>query len=369
MPSPSSLLLAALLRASGPPDSGAGGEPRGEPLPLRVDWTAGPSCPDAEALRVELVRLLHRELRFDPNARARVLGVIRPHAGGFELVLSVSAGGVHERRTLWTERCEELRTAAALVVAVALEPWAAGETPPLVPEPEGEPAAREAAPPAPGAPAVKPTELDPRGVPAPPATLDHDDASLAHASAGPPPSPPVRGRGRVGLLVHGGLGIAQHAMVAGGLGGALAYLGRGWRVELTGIHWWPTRIDVAGGASVRPRTTAGGLRGCWVPRRGRWELPICGGLEAGAMRASATGPGITSTTSTGPWLGVLAGAGAAWRATGWLAVRAGADLTVAAWRPAFHLEQGSKVVPVLTPPPAGLRVLAGVELRFPPRDE
>lgn len=77
MPSPSSLLLAALLRASGPPDSGAGGEPRGEPLPLRVDWTAGPSCPDAEALRVELVRLLHRELRFDPNARARVL-VWRP---------------------------------------------------------------------------------------------------------------------------------------------------------------------------------------------------------------------------------------------------------------------------------------------------
>lgn len=364
MPSPSALLLATLMRASGPPDSGPGG-PQGEPLPLRVGWTAGPSCPDAEALRLELVRLLHRELRFDPDADARVEGVIVPRAGGFELALSVWAGELHERRTLRAERCEDLRTAAALVVAVALEPWAAGEAPPVVPEPEDEPAA----PPAQGAPAATPTVIDPRGEPAPPTTRDRDDASLHPASPGPPPSPPARRRGRVALLVHGGLGIAQHAMLAGGLGGALAYLGRGWRVELTGLHWWPTPIDVAGGVSVRPRATVGGLRGCWVPRRGRWELPICGGLEAGGVRASATGPGVTTTTSTGPWLGVLAGAGAAWRATGWLSVRAGADLTVSAWRSAFHLQQGATAVPVLTQPPVGLRVLAGVELRLPPSDE
>lgn len=367
MPSPSSLLLAVLMHASGPPDSGSGSEPRGEPLPLRVDWTAESSCPDAEALRLELVRLLDRELRFDPNAEAHVEGVIHQLAGEFELRLSVSAGELHERRTLTAKRCEELRTAAALVVAVALEPWAAGETPPSVPEPEGEPAA-EAPPQAPSAPVATSTELDPPAAPASLTTLDPDETSLPHESRGPQPSPPVH-RGRVGLLVYGGLGIGQHALFAGGLGGALAYLGRSWRVELTGIHWWPTRVDAAGGASVRPRASVGGLRGCWVPQRGRWDLPICSGLEAGAMSASATGPGITTTTSTGSWLGVLAGAGAAWRATGWFSVRASADLTVAAWRPAFHVEQGSKAVPVLTPAPMGLRVLAGVELHLPPHDE
>lgn len=372
MPGPSSLLLAALLRAFSPPDEGLTGDPSEEPLPLRVDWTAEPSCPDAEALRVELVRLLHRELRFEPDAEARVEGVIRRRAGAFELALSVSAGELHERRTLTAERCEELRTAAALVVALALEPWAAGMLPPSVPEPEGEPAEDDAPPEAPGGHATANTELVPPGEPTPSATLEPaKDASLDLGPPGPSPSPspPVRRRGRVGLLVHGGLGIAQHAVLAGGLGGALAYLGRGWRVELTTIHWWPTRIDVAGGASVRPRLTAGGVRGCWVPHRGRWELPVCGGLEAGAMRASATGPGVTTVTSRGPWLGLLAGAGAAWRATGWLALRASAELTVAAWRPAFHLEQGSKAVPVLTPPPVGARVLAGVELRLPSYDE
>jgi hypothetical protein len=370
MPGPSLLLLAALLRAPAPSVPGSTGDPSREPLPLRVDWTAEPSCPDAEALRVELVRLLHRELRFDPDAEARVEGSIRRRAGAFVLELSVAAGELHEQRTLTAERCEELRTAAALVVALALEPWAAGVAPRSVPEPEGGPA------PAPEAPGERSPALDRADDPPPTQTVPRapepdDDASLGLEPPAPPsaPRPSTRRSGRVGLLLHGGLGVAQHATLAGGLGGAIAYLGPGWRVELTGIHWWPTRVDVAVGASVRARLTAGGVRGCWVPGRGRWELPVCGGLEAGAMRASATGSGVTTITSTGPWLGLLAGVGAAWRANGWLAVRASADLTVAAWRPTFHLEQGSEVVPVLTPSPVGARVLAGVELRLPPHDE
>jgi hypothetical protein len=380
MPGPSHLLLAVLLGAPIPSDPGSAGEPSREPLPLRVDWTAEPSCPDAEALRVELVRLLHRELRFDPDAEARVEGIIRSRGGAFELELSVSAGELHERRTLRAERCEELRTAAALVVAVALEPWAAGVAPRSVPEPEGEPV--EVPPVDAGEPATAGTELDPAGdgsptqtgvsepgEPAPPTPeLDHGDDSLGLEPPGPPPSPkPSAHRfGRVGLLVHGGLGVAQHAMLAGGLGGALAYIGRGWRVELTGIHWLPARVDAADGVSVRARLTAGGVRGCWVPGRGRWELPVCGGLEAGAMSASATGSGVTTITSMGPWLGLLSGVGAAWRATRWLAVRASVELTIAAWRPTFHLQEGSSARPVLTPPPAGARVLVGVELRLRP---
>lgn len=364
------LLLAALLGAPEASEPGSAGGPSGEPLPLRVDWTAeGPSCPDAEALRVELVRLLHRELRFDPDAEARVVGIIRGREGAFELELSVAAGELHERRTLTADRCEELRTAAALVVAVALEPWAAGEVLRSVPEPEDPPDA--------AAQSVPEPEAEPDAVP-PEAGGEHERDGLANGedhdegtlglepvAAAPAPEASARRSVRVGLVVHGGLGIAQHATLAGGLGGAVAVIGRGWRAELTGIHWWPTRIDVPPGATVRARLTAGGVRGCWVPTRGRWELPVCAGLEAGAMRASATGPGVTTIPSTGPWLGLLAGAGVAWRATGWLAVRASADLTIAAWRPTFHLEQGPSTVPVFTPSLAGARLLAGVELRLP----
>ena len=87
------------------------------------------------------------------------------------------------------------------------------------------------------------------------------------------------------------------------------------------------------------------------------------------MRASATGSNVTTITSAGPWLGLVGGVGVAWRAKGWLALRASADLTVAAWRPTFHLERGSQAVPVLTPPPVGARLLAGVELRLAALDE
>lgn len=369
------MLLAALLRAPGPSDAGPTGDPGQAPLPLRVDWTVEPSCPDAEALRAELVRLLHRELRFDSDAEARVEGVIRRRAGSFELALSVSAGALHERRTLSAERCEEFRTAAALVVAVALEPWAAGVTRPSVPEPEDPPADTPTPPapttdanPSPGL-ATTDSERDPLAETTPLA-LPEPDADVALVSEpGPRGSPPPRRRGRVGLLVHGGLGVAQVASVSGGLGGALAYLGRAWRIELTAIHWWPTPVSSAAGTSVGARLMAGGMRGCWTPGRGRWELLVCGGVEAGAMRARSTGAGVTSITSTGPWLGLLAGAGTAWRATGWLALHASVDLTVAAWRPAFHLLVGPSTVPVLTPPPVGARVLAGVELRLPPRIE
>lgn len=365
------LLLAALLGAPGPSDSGSPGGPSREPLPLRVDWAAEPSCPDAEALRLELVRLLHRELRFDPDAEARVEGIIRRRADAFELELSVAAGELHERRTLSAERCEELRTAAALVVAVALEPWAAGEAPRSVPEPDPP----EAVPPEdPGEPGEDPSATEagtePPAEPAPRVPEDDElsfdlEPPAAPSSAEPSPRRPVR----VGVLVHGGLGIGQHATLAGGLGGALAALGRGWRVELTAVHWWPTRVDAAQGASVRAWLTTGGVRGCWVPARGRWELPVCAGLEAGAMRARATGPGVTAITSTAPWLGIVAGAGAAWRATRWLALRASADLTVAAWRHAFHLQRGADTLPALTPSPVGARLLAGVELRLPPQVE
>ena len=157
MPAPSLLLLAALLRAPTSSEPSSAGDPSQEPLPLRVDWTAEPSCPDAEALRVELVRLLHRELRFDPDAEARVEAVIRRHPREFVLELSVFAGSLHEQRTLRAERCEEFRTAAALVVALALEPWAAGIAPPAVPEPETVPV--EAPPEAPGEPAPVPDRV------------------------------------------------------------------------------------------------------------------------------------------------------------------------------------------------------------------
>jgi hypothetical protein len=382
MPDPSLLLLAALLTAPTPSEPDPAGDPSREPLPLRVDWTAEPSCPNAEALRVELARLLHRELRFDPTAEARIEAVIRGHRGAFVLELSVFAGELHEQRTLTAERCEEFRTAAALVVALALEPWAAGFVPHAVPEPEGEPA--DTPPTAPQEQDTAGTEVDragdhaatqsgagQAGEPATRVPLLDAAASFGLDPPAPPspPEPPARRPGRVGLLVQGGLGIAQHTTLAGGLGGAIAYLGRGWRIELTGIHWWPTHKNAAKGVTVHARLTAGGVRGCWAPGRGRWELQLCGGLEAGAMRARATGPSVTPITSTGPWLGLLVGAGAVWRVTGWMAVRASADLTVAAWRPAFHLDQASKVVPVFTPPPVGVRMLVGVELRLPSYDE
>ena len=66
---------------------------------------------------------------------------------------------------------------------------------------------------------------------------------------------------------------------------------RPWRIDLYGEYWTPSSTASPGNADVGVTVQGGsaGLRGCGIPRWGRLELPLCGGLGAGALRGRGTG--------------------------------------------------------------------------------
>jgi hypothetical protein len=157
--------------------------------------------------------------------------------------------------------------------------------------------------------------------------------------------------------------------------------------ELAGGVGWPrARVVLGALASVGPdavseqlasvggrfRLFTGLVRGCGVPERGRIELPLCGGLELGDLRASGTGlrrpatvdaPWIAVVASARPqWIPRLRSAGAADGSRARLAVGALLDLVVPLRRYRFATAEAGLVHAV---DPVAVRLGLRVELRLP----
>ncbi len=231
------------------------------------------------------------------------------HDAGLRLTLRTDFRGRVERREFVAPSCDELSEAAAILLAVALEPELSGAHPigpPAVPaSPKHEPAGEPTPPTLVGSstPESTPTEIEPLDEPAVPESspAPRDD-----------PSPePTRDRPSVRLR----LGAAAEA-------GSLPKITGGPRLAI-GLSWHRTRLELHGGylaptlgdtenPVVRYQAGVVGLRGCRRPRIRRVEFPLCGGLEGGAIRASPLGPTHTRTRH-GPWLGPLASMGVAAR--------------------------------------------------------
>jgi len=104
-----------------------------------------------------------------------------------------------------------------------------------------------------------------------------------------------------------------------------------------------------------------GVRGCGSPIAGRFELPLCGGLRAGALRGRGTGS-LRSSTASSPWVVAVAGVGL-W---GWVVPRFAVALDVeglvALARPGFRVDPAGLVY---TAPEGGLRAVFGAVVRLP----
>jgi hypothetical protein len=101
-------------------------------------------------------------------------------------------------------------------------------------------------------------------------------------------------------------------------------------------------------------------RGCGVPRWGRLELPLCVGVEAGALEGDGVGATVRPQHARRPWVAVTAGPAIAFVPIPRLALLAGADIVVPAWRARFLV--GDELVH--RPFAIGVRAGVGVELRF-----
>lgn len=340
------LTLAALLLLLAPAEG------------LRLDWQAPAGCPDGEALRARVVDLVGAEATRQTSlgARARVKG----RAGRWTLELALEREGGEDRRTLSDPDCRALSEAAALVLAVAIDPQVRFSGP----VPEDSPPADPSVPPdslvplPPGEPAPTPT------VPPVPSDISIDTENVATANvatanvaspviAAPPepaPSPSPRPRKlQLGLRLGAGLGFTRllpgpHAALDLGLG----LEGRGWRVELAGLFVPPVRGVAASDPGIGGvfRLGAGELRGCGVPGlRGRpLVFPLCVGLQFGAMYGRGTSGLPVPLAARSPWIATRFGGALRWRPRdGRVGLWLGLDAIVALTRPAFVTAGGVQV--------------------------
>lgn len=119
-----------------------------EPAPrpaIELDWEAPPGCPDGDSVREEALRLIGPMAQGTHHLKASA--AISPAvAKGWTLSLATDLDGVTGERTLSGTSCESLSDAAALMLALILNPDLAAPKAPEPPAPKAEPPAPPAWP-------------------------------------------------------------------------------------------------------------------------------------------------------------------------------------------------------------------------------
>jgi hypothetical protein len=120
-----------------------------------LDWRAPVGCPSADHVRAEITRLIGPDAH--PQGVTHVSGEITAQDGGaFLVTLALEQAGHTGERTLTAASCAEVSRAAALLIALAIEPGAVQENsepppPPPPPAPPPPPPAPLPPPPTPAA--------------------------------------------------------------------------------------------------------------------------------------------------------------------------------------------------------------------------
>ena len=103
---------------------------------MKLEWSAPARCPTASAVQERLTRALVDSAADPRGLRARA-SVTEDEGGVLTLVLELERDdGPVGQRTLQASDCNELATAAVLIVALAVDPNAAIEEPVVEPPPE-----------------------------------------------------------------------------------------------------------------------------------------------------------------------------------------------------------------------------------------
>lgn len=352
--------LAGGLALAGPEAAPSEAEPTTSPAAeaVQLTWEAPAACGDEAAVRRGLAAYLREDTAVEAGTGVRAEAVVEEVDGVFRLRLRTeTSSGVTTRETT-AEDCSVLVEATALIVAIAVDPSAVVARSDEVPEPP-EPAEPEPIEPEPVEP--EPIEPEPSETEPSPASERPEGVDLVGAGdAEPGPPLPVR----FGMRVSGGVDVGVLPAVAGGVRLTGAVLGRGWRAELRGDAWLPRTALAEDQLGARISLWSVGARGCGVPGVARvgLEFPLCGGVEAGAMRGDPVGDRVDGgVTVREPWVAAGASAGLAWSPRRFIALVAQAELTVPLRRAGFRVGE----IELHRAGPVGGRGLVGLEARFP----
>ena len=341
-------------------------EPSSAPAGLELHWEAPPECPDRAQLLAAIDATLG-EVTEGEGSALRVRGNVRAEpTTGFVLRLELDDGHAGTRELRGTS-CKELTDAAALVIAMTIDPR-------LLETLQGPIEVPEVGPVEPGPSDVEtPPERSPSDVAIEtPSDTATETPSERSPSDTVPAGPPARDTPRRSPAPLRFLGRAQAGVGGGPLPGAAAVLGlaaglggRGWRAELSASYWTPrTRTSAVNpDVGVRAQLWTVGVHGCGEPRWRKLSFPLCTGILAGAVHARGDGEGLSVPhTVASRWVAVALEPGLVWWALPrlGLAVRAEGHAVLA--RPTLRSEPSGTV---FTSAPVGGAIRAGVELRMP----
>ncbi len=299
---------------------------------LQLDYRAPASCADEMTVRAAIDAYLGHDV-LDPGVKDVRIGAeisALDGEGGFGLRVLVSGAGIQVDRQVEGPMCDELATAAGLMIAVALDPLRASEV----------------TPPSPSAPR---SELKLEAEPAPSDAAGSEPA-LDTAS-------PIRASVRLG----GGVSYGVSPEVAAAVLGSVGVGRRLWRVDLVG-HWSSPRVDLVvatDDAGVRVQAGSAGIQACVVPSHRSFEFSMCVAGHAGVMRARGAGISAPATVHR-PWFAVGFGQQIAW-IPGRLGLFLASEGLASLLRPSFGLQGHGEV---FLASPVGLRVIAGPQARF-----
>jgi hypothetical protein len=314
-----------------------------------VTWDApADSCPDQAYVRRGVEQLLGEggppAARVEADARVEHLD-----DGQWRVNLATLREGERGGRTLESTSCRSLADATALIVALTIDPErvAAHRTSALTPE-------QIAAALAPDFTAAPETaSIIPSASSAPPPSLGESPGAAAGAS--PVPLAVLAGvSGDVGTLPHPAYGLTLGA----------AFLWERLRLEAYGAYW-STEAGQAVGASPGVGgnffLADGGLRGCWLPVLGRFEIAACPGLELGVLHGQGVGVNEPLSQSS-VWVAATALGRVSWRIAPFFDLYLEAGIALPFRRDVFDIDVAKNLVHE-----AGVvegRASLGPELRF-----
>lgn len=344
---------------------GAGRAGADEPS-LTLDWTAPDGCPRRDDVATRVHTLLGQAPARAPRLQAAVRGVVTRTSTGVLLRLetrvartttsgAASADALAGERQLAGSTCDEVTSAGALVIALAIDPDSvAGADTGKAAAPEADPGAAPTGAASAVTPAVPQPDLEmpppPEPAPAPANPRNGVRWSVAaHAlmDAGSLPAPPTFG-------IRPAIGIARNEL----------------RAEAGVTYFFPRfgETDMGDGGGADVSLFVGNVRGCYRLFPGVVSVEGCAGAEAGALMAS--GEGFKRTTNAAaPWIAAEAGAGASVQVSPRVLFLLSAGVLLPFGRSSVRVASDDAgdgpFTQIHRPSPAAFRGSAGLSLAFP----
>jgi hypothetical protein len=325
--------------------------------PLRVTWSAPADCPSEASVRARVDALLHASADAALGAGMAVDARARAVDDGTWLVeLDLTSAGARRRRSIPGGRdCKEAAEAAAVVIAIAIDPEAASrvaDAPDEVATPDPESTA------IPEAPSVPEPDPAPQEAPAEP---DPTPRPLLSPRADAAPKLPAASplRGVLGVFGAVGFGHMPAPAAAIGIEGGIA-LPRV-RVTASGL-WWFRHRESFGSAAIDFRQWSTAVRACPVFEVHRYvEILACGGVEIGQTIVRTSG--LRGGEEPAPlWLAWLVQPALVIVPRPWLGVRVAPEVFGPFWLTAYDVAPIGEVFRVR---PVGIRGVLALEARFP----